>query len=127
MTQPELNTFRRILEEQLSAASDRINGREALAVDESPDDLDRIQSAAARDSVISSMERSALQLRKGRAALGRIEDGSFGVCLSCENVIHAKRLTAMPSAELCISCQEKEDRERAMRGGRAGEPEEEAA
>ena len=45
-------------------------------------------------------------------ALGRIESGTFGVCESCGQPIPAKRLERMPDASLCVSCKEKEEKER---------------
>jgi DnaK suppressor protein len=45
-----------------------------------------------------------------RAALFRINDGSSGVCLRCEEDIKPKRLDAVPWAGLCIHCQEAADR-----------------
>ena len=45
-----------------------------------------------------------------RGALARIDDGSFGVCLHCEEDINPKRLNAVPWAPYCITCQEMADR-----------------
>jgi RNA polymerase-binding protein DksA len=47
-------------------------------------------------------------------ALRRIARREYGVCESCENPILRARLEAMPTARLCLSCKEKE--ERAARG-----------
>jgi len=47
-------------------------------------------------------------------ALRRIARGEYGRCESCENPILRARLEAMPTARLCLSCKEKE--ERAARG-----------
>ena len=38
------------------------------------------------------------------AALGRIEDGTYGVCISCGKPIGEERLEALPWAERCIDC-----------------------
>jgi DnaK suppressor protein len=38
------------------------------------------------------------------AALGRIEDGTYGTCTSCGGEIPRERLEANPSAALCIDC-----------------------
>jgi DnaK suppressor protein len=40
------------------------------------------------------------------AALDRLADGSFGVCLECETPIAPKRIIAAPWAARCIHCQE---------------------
>jgi RNA polymerase-binding protein DksA len=47
-------------------------------------------------------------------ALRRIARGEYGVCESCGKPILRARLEAMPTARLCLSCKEKE--ERAARG-----------
>jgi len=47
------------------------------------------------------------------SALLRIEDGSIGVCLHCEEDISPKRLAAVPWTAFCIQCQEIADRRQA--------------
>lgn len=42
-------------------------------------------------------------------ALKRIEDGSYGICFSCDKAILKKRLKAVPYAKHCIDCQQKEE------------------
>ncbi|HEU6445342.1 MAG TPA: TraR/DksA C4-type zinc finger protein [Gaiellaceae bacterium] len=44
------------------------------------------------------------------AALGRIEDGTYGKCVNCGGAIPTERLEAMPWATLCIDCKRKEER-----------------
>lgn len=44
-------------------------------------------------------------------ALRRIEDGSYGKCLSCEKAIALPRLKRLPYTRLCIECKEKEEAE----------------
>jgi RNA polymerase-binding protein DksA len=39
-----------------------------------------------------------------RAALQRIEDGSYGECVACGEAISEKRLSARPEATHCINC-----------------------
>ena len=48
-------------------------------------------------------------------ALARIAAGSFGVCESCGKEIAAKRLERLPDARLCITCQEKQEKEQGTR------------
>src|SRR5690349_627960 len=47
-----------------------------------------------------------IQLRLVEEALDRIRSGDYGVCLSCEEPIPAKRLHALPWARYCVTCQE---------------------
>lgn len=44
------------------------------------------------------------------AALGRIDDGTFGLCARCGNAIAEDRLRAIPYATLCIDCKRKDER-----------------
>jgi len=43
-------------------------------------------------------------------ALQCIEDGSYGICSSCGEVISEARLNAVPYTCLCIDCAEDQDR-----------------
>ena len=40
-------------------------------------------------------------------ALGRIEDGTYGVCAECKKPIPITRLKAIPQVRTCLKCQEK--------------------
>jgi RNA polymerase-binding transcription factor DksA len=46
------------------------------------------------------------------AALVRIEDGSYGLCLDCRHTVPEGRLEAKPEATRCVGCQGKRDRRR---------------
>ena len=52
--------------------------------------------------VLGSQEIKRLQLID--SALGRLENGHYGVCMSCGNKIPPERLKAIPYAILCIDC-----------------------
>ena len=41
-------------------------------------------------------------------ALERIEDGSFGVCKFCGDLILEERMLEVPNATKCVGCKEKE-------------------
>ncbi len=43
-------------------------------------------------------------------AMKKIEEGSFGICESCHSLIAKTRLKAVPSARLCVKCQEKKEK-----------------
>ena len=43
-------------------------------------------------------------------ALRRVEEGSFGECIHCENPIQKKRLEAVPWARHCLECQDLQDK-----------------
>jgi DnaK suppressor protein len=110
MTTTELKAFRKILEKSRAELGNENRNREALAIETSPDDLDRIQHASERDYAMGNLERNSSRLRQVRAALGRIDEGAFGICASCDEEISLKRLTAVPWTAYCIACQEAADR-----------------
>lgn len=57
------------------------------------------------DEVIESLEESAFQEIDGiKAALKRIEDGSYGICTVCDEPIPEARLNAYPIAAICVDC-----------------------
>ena len=56
--------------------------------------------------LLSSEEKLLRQIQK---ALRRIEKKAYGKCSSCKKPISIKRLKAVPYAELCRNCQEKEE------------------
>jgi DnaK suppressor protein len=67
-------------------------------------------STTERELAIHNLDRDSDLLRNVRGALRRIEEGSFGVCLHCEEDISAKRLVAVPWTPFCVQCQEIADR-----------------
>ena len=118
MTKTELKTFRRALENRRTELGNGNRNREALAIETSPDELDRIQHATEREMAIDNLERQSNRLREVRAALRRIDAGTFGICVGCEETINPKRLAAVPWASSCIVCQEAADRgQKTLRSG----------
>jgi DnaK suppressor protein len=110
MTKIEQNAFRKTLENLQSELTRGNRNREALAIETSPDDLDRIQHASERDYAMGNLERNSNRLREVQIALERMRAGTFGVCAGCEEDIPLKRLAAVPWASTCVACQEPLDR-----------------
>lgn len=50
-------------------------------------------------------QRDRDKLAHVRAALARVDDGSYGACIDCAQPIDVLRLVAMPTAARCTSCQ----------------------
>ena len=110
MTKSELNKYRNVLEAKQADLLHMIRNRDGIAIEKSADALDEVQYATERELAIRSLDRDSNLLRNVRAALCRIEDGSFGVCQHCEEDIRPKRLAAVPWTTFCIHCQEIADR-----------------
>src|SRR5262249_4653795 len=105
MTNSELNKYRNLLKAQQEELGPAVRKRDGIAIEKSPDEFEALQLAAERELAICNLARESNLLRNVRAALRRIEDGAFGVCLGCEQDISPKRLAAAPWTAFCIECQ----------------------
>jgi DnaK suppressor protein len=110
MTKLALQAVKETLENRQAELENRNRSREALTIERSSDELDRIQDGQEREFAIGELDRNTSRLREVRAALLRIDTGEFGVCVECEEDINPKRLAAVPWATCCIACQEAADR-----------------
>jgi|ERR1700742_1712860 DnaK suppressor protein len=110
MTKIEVSKFKKILETKQEELERIVRNRDAITIEKSADALDEVQHASERELAIRNLDRESNLLRNVRAALRRIEDGSFGTCLHCEEEISPKRVAAVPWAPFCIQCQEQADR-----------------
>lgn len=110
MTKTETNKFKQILEAKKAELSDVLKRRDEIAIEKSPDAIDEVTRAAERELAIRNLDRESNLMKNVRAALRRIDDGTFGVCAHCEEEISPKRLAAVPWAPFCIKCQEAADR-----------------
>jgi DnaK suppressor protein len=110
MTKTEANRFREILTAKVAELERFTRHRDGIAVERSADQLDEIEAASQRALAVCNLDREFNQLRNVRAALRRIEEGSFGICHGCGEDIHPKRLAAVSWAPYCIRCQEAVDR-----------------
>ncbi len=84
-------------------ASGDISGYTYHMADVATDNYDREFSLG-----LASSERKSLYELDD--ALKRIEEGTFGICDDCKSSITKIRLKAVPSARLCIKCQQKREK-----------------
>jgi DnaK suppressor protein len=110
MTKTELNKYKKILETKQDELEHLVRNRDAITIEKSADALDEVQHASERELAIRNLDRESNLLRNVRSALRRIEDGSFGTCMHCEEEISPKRIAAVPWAPFCSQCQEQADR-----------------
>jgi len=110
MTKAELDKFRKILEAKQAELTGALRNRDEIVIEKAPDAIDEVQLAGERELAIRNLDRDSNMLRQIRRALDRIADGSYGVCLHCEEDISPKRVSAVPWAAFCIRCQEQVDR-----------------
>lgn len=110
MTKADLDKYKAILEAKQAELTGSLRNRDEIVIEKAPDALDEVQLAGERELAIRNLDRDSNMLRQIRRALARIADGSYGVCLHCEEDISPKRVNAVPWAAYCIKCQEQVDR-----------------
>lgn len=110
-TPPDLNVdaFRLRLnqrKEELSALSEAA-GDKRKPVELDQQSIGRLsrQDALQQQAMANAMEaRRAAELQKIDAALFRMDEGEFGCCVECGEMIAEKRLDIDPTATHCASC-----------------------
>ena len=93
-------------------------GREA-SKDEGMDTYDLASEARDREINFILTDRDRGKLQAIEDALERIEEGTYGMCETCEAEIAEGRLQAMPFTRLCVQCQA--DREIEAKQNRRGD------
>jgi len=71
--------------------------------------LSRMDAIQAQAMAKASVERREAMLRDIEAALKRIDDGSYGLCQDCNEVIDPRRLEIDPTVLRCIDCASKSE------------------
>lgn len=67
--------------------------------------LSRMDAIAGQNMAAAAERARQANIVKIDAALRRIDDGDYGFCIECDELITPKRLEADPTASLCIACQ----------------------
>lgn len=79
-----------------------------LGADHPPEVLD-FKDVAAEDTraIIdeATLANGSAELRQVVAALRRVEEGSYGLCLDCGEPVDERRLFALPATRYCTACQ----------------------
>ena len=88
----------------------KIGRAEAAAEAREVQSGDWAQADAERDLAVALEERESAELVAIDAALKRVSDGSFGLCVDCGVGIPTARLHANPTALRCIACQSQRER-----------------
>ena len=69
------------------------------------------------DTDIALLSHELGRLSEIDAALARIASGSYGICIDCGEPIPENRLDALPAAECCVPCKEKQEKQHGVRLG----------
>jgi DnaK suppressor protein len=101
-------------EQELSEDAARFDaeGRESRTA-EVEDPIDAVTSDEAKAGNFQLADVAARTLQQVRAALQRITNGTYGLCIDCGRPIEPARLDAVPWTPYCRDDQEKHDNEQA--------------
>jgi DnaK suppressor protein len=106
----DLNKYRDLLEkkkaELLSAAPVRTPAAEPGS--KSGDWIDQSSQESDLHVRLALKQTDSKLLRAIDEAIHRIDQGTYGICMECENEIAAARLEAVPWTRVCIDCKAKQ-------------------
>lgn len=122
LTPDEVTFFREHLEDRRAKLLDEA-GRTAHDMGDQeaegfPDPTDRGSMESERNLELRIRDRERKLISKIEEALGRIEEGTFGLCEECEEPIGAGRLRVRPVTTLCIRCKEEQEQQEKKAAGR---------
>ncbi|MBN8781112.1 MULTISPECIES: TraR/DksA C4-type zinc finger protein [unclassified Thiobacillus] len=80
------------------------------------DSGDESLANALADFNLALLDRHIDGMRDIEAALQRIRNGEYGVCIDCGDAVTFPRLMAYPTAKRCIVCQEQREKLYAQEG-----------
>ena len=106
------------LEQDLLSVVERLRQVDgAVALEEAPgpiavdgDDFDEIQETVRREIGFATRELLVERVYRLQAALERLRDGEYGICVECGEAIAAARIRALPEVQTCIRCQDRLER-----------------
>ena len=110
MNETKIASFRTKLEEIRFAI-----GGEVQEKYKSPQDHLTEQVTDIADDAVQSYERQLMmglgekefeKLRLVEEAIEKLDEGQYGICLECEELISEERLTVIPFASHCVDCLE---------------------
>ncbi|MEV6490721.1 TraR/DksA family transcriptional regulator [Actinoplanes sp. NPDC051633] len=84
--------------------------RERLTDSAGDDTADTGTKTLEREQEISLANNLLERITQVERAIDRLGEGNYGWCEKCGNAIPVERLAAFPSATLCVSCKQLEER-----------------
>ncbi len=103
--------LQRQLDEVMAEAGRTVADMTAVEEENFPDPTDRALLESNRNFTLRLRDRDRKLVAKIKAAIQRIDNGTFGICEGCGGEIEEKRLLARPVTSLCIDCKTVEEEE----------------
>jgi RNA polymerase-binding protein DksA len=111
MSKNEFSEFSALLQAQRKQLLDEVREKIAASgeglgfANQSKITEDDALADAAANMDVAMVIRESQELQDIEAALARIGDGSYGICIGCGGEIGRARLKAYPAAKRCLPCQ----------------------
>lgn len=109
MTNNRFKIIRKTLEVRVMELESTTRQRAGIAIEASADEFDVRLQAVEREVAARNLEVVSAKRREAHAALRRIDEGTYGICVDCEEPISPARLKAVPWTSRCIYCQQMAD------------------
>ena len=117
----KLNQFRKSIEKRMEEIAEDMGDIHDGILDNGNDSegssQESVFSVHMADAGTDSFEQEKNYILMGResdyyknleVALDRVDDGIFGICKICEELIPEERMLEVPNATKCVGCKEKE-------------------
>ncbi len=109
----ELAPVREVLEGMKQELLRGVKTNDGMGKENNPDEVKDLADLASdsydRELAFGLSETERARLAMVEKALDAIEEGTYGLCVSCGKPIAAARLKALPFARLCIECKSNEE------------------
>lgn len=103
--QERYDTYEKILRDRQRELESRLNRIDVDLGRTKEQDSDDRATESENDEVLEGLGQAGqAELRAIRAALDRIDNGTYGLCARCGEPISPERLAAVPYAPLCEDC-----------------------
>ena len=120
MNKTKIKHYRKVLDSKLaelmSDAEKTVSVMNRNDEEHFADPGDRALRETDRNFTLRVKDRERKLVAKVKEAIERIEDGSYGECEICGEIISEKRLEARPVTTFCIECKTEEEESEKQRG-----------
>jgi len=115
LSQQQITEFRQILKDRFLQLRDQVR-QELINSDDKhfidyAEQVHDLEDASVADLLVdlglATIDRYIEEIRQVDAALMRIAEGGYGVCIDCDDSIPLARLQAYPMARRCTNCQQR--------------------
>lgn len=108
------NILQPVLDYLKKLEKDLLHRKTSLAKEDPFADSSRLNDNASDDTEAAEQnghvqsealsEETTAALKRVRGAMKRVDDGTYGKCTNCGNMINTDRLGIDPTADLCVDC-----------------------